>query len=193
VRGASASFIASGEAAEAGFGAWPVGSKLHWFGFPGAARLLSGEGDPTAPTGAETFAAILAEAGLPTLAQIAIPAFVRALVAGEYALLMGWEPVGWDIDKLSIDPELCALTAAAMADAVGVVTVDEAGAAERILASMPPLEQRVALMNDNMRAIWRFHGPKIAMQNEARYDTSSRRELHHFARRIRSRSESRHR
>lgn len=152
-----------------GFGAWPVGAELHWFRLPDAACLLSAEGDATVLPAAESFAAALAEAGLPALARLAIPTFVRALVASEYALLLGWELVGWDIDRLSADPELCTLTTGAMADAIRVVA-NESGATESILEGMPSLEHRVASMNENLRAIWRFHGPKIALQTRQLVD-----------------------
>ena len=153
-----------------GFGVWPVGAELHWFRFPGGACLLSGEGDPAAFAAAEVFVVMLRETGLPAHALLAIPPVVRAMVVGEYALLMGWELVGWDIDRLPDDRELCALTAAAMADAVSVVMAPDADAADRVSASMPPLELRTRSMSDNMRAIWRFHGPKIALQTRQLVD-----------------------
>ena len=47
---------------------------------------------------------------------------------------------------------------------------DEAEPTEPILAGMPALEQRAASMNDDMRAIWRFHGPKVAAQTRQLVD-----------------------
>ena len=66
---------------------WPVGAELHWFRLPDGACFLSAEGDATVLPEAELFAAALGEAGLPALAGLEIPAFVRALVASEFALL----------------------------------------------------------------------------------------------------------
>jgi hypothetical protein len=57
-----------------------------------------------------------------------------------------------------------------MADAISAVTADETGATERILASMPPLQQRLGSTNDNLRAIWRSHGPKVAAQTRQLVD-----------------------
>jgi hypothetical protein len=153
-----------------GFGAWPVGDELHWFRFPEGAILLSCEGDAGALAAAEEFEAVLRDAGLRVHTGIVMPPFVRAAVAGEKALLMGWELAAWNIDQLIADRELSALTTAAIVDAAGVVLVDDADAAGPVLAGMPSLEQRAGLMGDNTRAIWRYHGPKISQQTRMMVD-----------------------
>ena len=147
-----------------GFGVWPVGDELHWFRFRDGAVLLSCEGESTALAAAEAFEAVLRDAGLRVHTGVVMPPIVHAMVAGEKALLMGWELADWNIDQLIADRDLDSLTAAAITEAVGIVLATEENAANPILAGMPSLEQRATSMSDNMRAIWRFHGPKISQQ-----------------------------
>jgi len=152
------------------FGVWPVGNELHWFRFREGAILLSCEGDAAALPAAEAFESMLHDAGLRTHSRIVLPASVQAMMAGKKTLLTGWQLADWDIDRLVADREPGALTTAAIIEAAGVVLANEADAAGSVLAGMPSLEQRAASMGDNMRAIWRYHGPRIAQQTRMMVD-----------------------
>jgi len=144
------------------FGAWPVGSELHWFRVPLAHSQLSAEGDPRVLPRAEGLAEDLRDAGIPAAARLSISESMRGLVAGEYALVMGWELAGWDIDQLIADAELCALTEAAMEEASRILLGDSPRAPAS--TAPMPLGQRAAFMGEHFRAIWRVHGPKITEQ-----------------------------
>jgi ketopantoate reductase len=151
------------------FGAWPVGTELHWFRFPGAACLVAGDGDPHSHSVARQTALDLRRAGLRARAFRTMPAMMRCFLASELARYLGWELAGWDVDRLAHDPELGPLTARAMADAIAV-TAPSSGLIGWLWKAIPAgahrwlLQLRARFMSSNMRAIWRYHGPKVSAQ-----------------------------
>lgn len=142
--------------------------RLTWFPFT-PPSTVSPEGQSELLSRAQTLAAVLADAGLPTRSHLDMSGMMKLMVVSNIALLPAWELCEWDIRKLARDRELRELAARAMQE--GAKQFAPARGPARFIARALPLAAyrfllRVLpwLMGARARRLWLIHGPKVADQ-----------------------------
>jgi ketopantoate reductase len=161
------------------FLAYPDGDAIRWWVPPLARTLITWESDDAARPLAEELAGDLTKNGLKTRAVATVAGNRDALVAAGTPMLVGFELAGWDLDALNRDRELRKLASRAMCEAVQAVPGGGVAALLLRLSPRPLLSLMMgaagSLASDDVQAMWKIHGPKIAAQTHQTLDELVRR------------------
>jgi ketopantoate reductase len=155
------------------FLAYPEHDVIKWWNPPLARTQITWEGDESARPFAEELAAALQAGGLPTKARNSLGRARDAIFAAGMPLLGTLELAGWDFAAWAQSEELRGLASTGLREGVAAMAPPTVGrlagmAPQGVLAAVLKVAPR--MLPDDVRAMWRVHGPKIAGQTRRMLD-----------------------
>ena len=156
-----------------GFAAWPVSQGRHRvYGYMPRGSAIACEGLPHDTAARNDLSRILSGSGLPTQAapSALFGRVFRAMLAVDVAWLLTYRRAHWELEALLAQPDLLALGAAAMREAV--LCALGSGALAHLFGAVPRAtftafaRRRASSASQDYREVWRHHGPKIDAQTE---------------------------
>jgi ketopantoate reductase len=155
------------------FLAYPEHDVIKWWNPPLGRTQITWEGDPDARAFAEELAATFQAGGLPSRARNSLGRARDAIFAAGMPLLGTLELAGWDFAAWAQSAELRGLASTGLREGVAAMAPPTVGrlaglAPQAVLAAMLRVAPR--MLTDDVRAMWRVHGPKIAGQTRHMLD-----------------------
>jgi hypothetical protein len=157
------------------FFAYREDDAIRWWQPPLGATFVSSEGDEQARPFAEELVKDIVAGGLPARAVKSFSSARDTVFAAGMPLLGTLELAGWDYDAWSRDKALRSLASRGMRE--GVQAMVPSVWAARLVGLAPELllstllKAAPTLGGQNVREMWRVHGPKIAGQTRHLLDT----------------------
>jgi hypothetical protein len=155
------------------FMAYPEGDVIKWWNPPLARTQISWDGDDAARPFAEELAQALTAGGVPARARKSLARARDAVFAAGMPVLGALELAHWDFAEWARSAELRGLASTGLCE--GFSAVAPPGVAKLVGLAPRPLVSamlKVAprFLTEDVRAMWRVHGPKIAGQTRFMLD-----------------------